>query len=178
MIAVSLATFLITPWRYFADPTCTERSRGFAVFLSFIALFALTALQQGLIVLRHKRRDARLITAATVALPAALTLAALALAAWGFARGTWLYVIFAALGAKTGVEQLAFWARKPVGPRPWLRCHLENFFVACIATVTAFLVTAAPRLFPGAEFDSIWVWLAPTFVLVPWQVYFKRRLAL
>ena len=45
----------------------------------------------------------------------------------------------------------------------------------CIATVTAFLVTAAPRLFPDAGLNSMWVWLLPTIVIVPWQIYFIRK---
>ncbi|NDG85668.1 MAG: hypothetical protein EBX52_11625 [Proteobacteria bacterium] len=175
MIAVAFSAFLITPWRYFVDPNGTDQSRSFAYFLFFIALFSLTSLQQGIFVFRHKRPTGAVISPGSLGLPVALAgMCALTLVK-GVATGKWLFISFALLAGRTVMKQIRYWRNPPVHSKDWWFFHLENMFVCCIATVTAFMVTAVPRIFPAAHYDSIGVWLSPTFVLLPWMFWFIKK---
>ncbi|RYZ75625.1 MAG: hypothetical protein EOP06_32175 [Proteobacteria bacterium] len=175
MVLVAVTAFGITPWRYFVDPHRTQASMGFALFLFFISLFALTALQQGLYVFRAKARVTPLIAPGSIILPMTLTVASLAMLYVGFQSKSWLYGAFSLLALRTAYKQVTYWRMPPTRPMHWFFFHLENMFTSCIATVTAFAVTALPRIIPGSRFDSIWIWLAPTLILVPWMLRFIRK---
>jgi uncharacterized membrane protein len=175
MMVVDLSAFLITPWRYFIDPNGTDKSRTFAFFLFFIALFSLTSLQQGIFVFRFKRRSGSVLTLGSMGFPALLILASFFTLIKGLASQNWLFVIFALLAGRTAIKQINYWRNPPLRSKEWWFFHLENMFICCIATVTAFAVTAVPRIFPEAHFDSLWVWLAPTVILVPWMIWFMRK---
>jgi len=174
MIVVTLSAFLVTPWRYFFDPSRTESTQGFAAFLFFIAFFSLTSLQQGIIVFKHKIRST-VSTFSTLGLPIGLMIIAALMLLYGLSLQKWLFVIFGILAFRTGREQFQFWKNPQKHKMDWWFFHLENMFTCCIATITAFAVTAIPRLFPNSALDSIWIWLLPTLVMVPWQIYFIRK---
>lgn len=173
MLVVSLSTFLIAPWRYSFDPRATDASRASAFFLFFIAVFSLTALQQGLFVFNYKKRVGKISSWASLGLPIVLINFSALTMAYGLATKNWLFVAFAAIAGRTAFKQVKYWNSSPVHKQHWWFFHLENMFTCCIATVTAFMVTAVPRLYPGM--NSIWVWLAPTFIMVPWMTWFSRR---
>lgn len=175
MLMVVVSAFIITPWRYFIDPERTQESQGFAFFLFFIALFALTALQQGIYIFRHKKRDGRVVSIGSLGLPVLLLFIAFLILVKGFGSQNWLFVIFALIAGRTAVMKIKYWLSQPAHPREWWFFHLESMFTCCIATITAFTVTAVPRLIPGIPIDSVWVWLTPTFVLVPWMLWFRFR---
>lgn len=175
MIIVAISAFLITPWRFFFDENGTNDTRNFAIFLFFIAVFSLASLQQGLYVFRFKKRIAKTMTFGSLGLPAILMFISLLILVKGSISQNWLFVIFGILAGATAAKHLRFWLTQQSHPKDWWFFHLENMFTCCIATVTAFMVTAVPRLYPSIRFDSIWVWLAPTFVLVPWMIWFKIK---
>ena len=175
MGVVCLSAFIVTPWRYFADPGRTAETQSFALFLGFLAVFALTCVQQCIIVFRHKGRVAPIKTLETLGLPAALLLAGAGTVAYGLANSNWLFVIFAGFGLNSTFSQIRFWFSPVRHSQAGRIFHLENMIVASIATVTAFLVTAVPRILPGAPVHSVWVWLLPTFVLVPTMITFKTK---
>ncbi|MBC7456767.1 MAG: DUF2306 domain-containing protein [Bdellovibrionaceae bacterium] len=175
MVVVALSAFLITPWRYFVDPEGTDRTRAFAFFLFFIALFSLTSLQQGIFVFRFKKRVGAVVSIGSIGFPVLLILVSALTLIKGLASQNGLFVLFALLAGRTAIKQINYWRNPPLQSKDWWFFHLENMFTCCIATVTAFAVTALPRIFPQAHFDSIWVWLAPTFILVPWMIWFTRK---
>lgn len=169
MYAVAFSAFVITPYRFFLDPARTEKSRFAALFLFFIALFALTSLQQGVYVLTRKRKGEALFTLKTLGLPVALLAVSVGIIAVGAIYGKALFLVFGTIAGRVAYKEISYW-RNTTG---WLVFHLENMFVCCIATVTAFAVTAVPRLFP--QLDTLVVWISPTVVMVPWMLWFIRR---
>jgi len=175
MIVVAFSAFLITPWRYFIDSNGTDKSRDFAFFLFFIALFSLTSLQQGIFVFRFKKRIGKVISFGSLGLPILLVVVSALTLTKGVVSQNWLFIIFAVLAGRTALKQIKYWRNPPAHSKNWWFFHLENMFTCCIATVTAFAVTAIPRIFPSAQFDSVWVWLAPSFILVPWMVWFMKK---
>lgn len=175
MMIVSLSAFTITPWRFFFDPSRTDASRSFAFFLFFIAIFSLTALQQGIVVFKYKKRASGVKNARTLLLPSLLFLISTFTAVFGVATSKWLFLAFGLLALRTAYRQIIYWRSSPKHQRDWWFFHLENMFICCIATITAFAVTAAPRIFPSSNLDSIWTWLAPTAVMVPWMLWFNRK---
>ncbi len=175
MIVVAGSAFLITPWRYFVDPNGTDKSRDFAFFLFFIALFSLTSLQQGIFVFRYKKRSGQVLSLGSLGLPVLLVAISVVTLMKGIASQNGLLVVFAALAGRTAQKQITYWKNPQTHSKDWWFFHLENMFTCCIATVTAFVVTAVPRVFPSVHFTSIWMWLAPTFILVPWMMWFIRK---
>ncbi len=173
MFAVALTTFWITPWRFFVDPAGTEKSRSFAAFLCFIALFALTSLQQGLLVLKRKRRPSAELNSRTLGLPILLLLASLAIAVAGLFSRNWLFAVFGGLAAQTAYGNIQYWRTPSPHQYDWWFFHLECLFTCCIGTVTAFVVTAVPRLWPGL--DTLAVWLLPTALMTPWMIWFRKK---
>ncbi|MES2746080.1 MAG: hypothetical protein V4655_11675 [Bdellovibrionota bacterium] len=174
MIIVALSAFLLAPWRIFFDPEGSENSRAFAYFLFFIAIFSLTCLQQGLLVLRHKSRTEKTISIAALALPSALVLSAAGVLALGLNNSNWLYIVFSFLSLRIAIKQIRYWLKPSIHSKDWWFFHLENMFICCISTVTAFTVTALPRLFPNMP-ASQGLWLAPTILMVPWMFWFIAR---
>jgi hypothetical protein len=175
MILVVMSTFIITPWRYFFDSSVTDNSRSFAFFLFFIALFSLACLQQGIIVFRFKNRLSKVSSIGSIGLPLILSVFSILMLAMGLTSRNWLFVIFSLLAGRTAIKQIKYWLNPPAHSKDWWFFHLENMFICCIATVTAFTVTAVPRLFPSMNLESIWIWLPPTIVMVPWMIWFTRK---
>jgi hypothetical protein len=68
-------------------------------------------------------------------------------------------MIFGALGVVLGGQQLAEWRSTPPDPHHWVYQHLRGMIIACIGTVTAFLVVNAPRL--GLAMFGVTVWVLP-----------------
>lgn len=85
------------------------------------------------------------------------------LVGWKFQSSLLMY--FPLLGYLTARSQLQYWLTAPTEKMHWWYAHMSGMFVACIATVTAFLVTALPRIWPSPLFDSPLLWIAPGLVL-------------
>jgi hypothetical protein len=175
MSVVALSAFAITPWRMFGDPSRTENSREFAYFLFFIALFSVTSLQQGIFVFRFQKRTGAVHSLGALVLPTCLLLMSVVTLFRGAVLQNWLFLVFGVLAGSRALKQVRYWKEPPVHSKDWWFFHLENMFTCCIATVTAFVVTAVPRLMPSASTNSLWMWLAPNLALVPWMVWFIRK---
>lgn len=173
MFTVAVTTFVITPWRYFFDSNGTEKTKLFSVFLFFIAVLSLATLQQGLYVLKQKKREKPNKTLKARGLPVALLVVAVAIVVMGAILQKILFVIFGVIGIRTAQKQITFWTQGTSSPYSWWFYHLENMFTCCIGTVTAFVVTAVPRIYP--QFDSVYVWIAPTVIMTPWMIWFIRK---
>jgi len=175
MLSVVMGAFIITPWRIFLDPSGTKESREFALFLMFLALFALNSIQQGMIVLKYKIRNDVFVAPKMVLIPILLFVFSILMWATGALVAKDLFSIFAVIGIVTSIKHFRFWMNPQKHPKDWFIYHLKNMMAACIATVTAFLVTAMPRLMPAFKFDSIWIWILPTIVMVPWMYWFVYK---
>ena len=86
---------------------------------------------------------------------------------------------FPVLGHITAGQQLYYWLRTPNEKMHWWYAHMDGMFVACIATITAFLVTALPRIWPMPITNSPLLWMAPGVILGTilnrWRSFYKAK---
>jgi uncharacterized membrane protein len=165
----SLAAMGLTLWRIGFDPAKTVSSQNFAFFLFYLALFALTSLQQGLAALRQSNPITTNKSMTTLALPTLLLLASLSLFIISVTGKLWLNLLFAILGFVSAKQHFSYWLRPYTQPGQRIIYHIENMFAACIATITAFAVTALPRLFPVMDSHKTLLWVLPTVLMVQWM---------
>ena len=166
MVFVGISAFIITPWRAFFDETRTTSSVGFSAFLFFISAFTLSALWSGLRVLKFKKREVANTELAQIAPPIVLIVLGLATQVLGYFLQNPLLMIFPFLSHFVAKDQLKYWLSSPKEKMHWWYFHMNGMFTACIATVTAFLVTAIPRIFPNnALSESPVLWIAPGLIL-------------
>jgi uncharacterized membrane protein len=165
MIFVAASAFVITPWRILFDPARSTDSVTFSVFLFYISVFTVTALSHGISSLRAKSRLTASRSGLHLGPPLATLLVGLIAQAIGFKEGSLLLMIFPFLGHATAAKQLRYWLRAPRERMHWWYAHMDGMFVACIATITAFLVTALPRLWAHSMAQSPILWVAPGLIL-------------
>ncbi len=161
MMVVSLSAFIITPWRFFYDPERSSESQGFSLFLFFISLLTLSFIVQGMSALKTKSRKKADFSWRRWLLPTLLFIAAVIVQFQGYKMKSPLLLIFPITGYLSAVGQLRYWMTPPKEKYHWWIAHLESMGGACIATVTAFLVTALPRLSSSIIFNSPILWIAP-----------------
>ena len=165
MLFVGLSALVITPWRMFFDPTKTIKSENFAIFLFYISAFTLSSISYGLSSLKSKQRKLPSHRLIHLAPPIITILIGLATQFLGFRFQNTLLMAFPFLGHFTAIPQLRYWLRVPREKMHWWYAHMNGMFVACIATITAFLVTALPRIYPGPISESPALWIAPGLIL-------------
>ncbi|MEK6628625.1 MAG: hypothetical protein AABY53_08360 [Bdellovibrionota bacterium] len=180
MVFVGVSAFIITPWRAFFDEARTSSSIGFSAFLFFIAAFTLSSLWNGLRVLKFKKRETSNTELAQMVPPIILIVLGLATQVLGYFLNNILLMTFPFLSHFTAKDQLKYWLSSPKEKMHWWYFHMNGMFAACIATVTAFLVTAIPRVFPGnAIAESPILWIAPGvilgIVLKKWTMSFRTQ---
>lgn len=175
MIGVGLTALLITPWRIFFDPERSAQSAAFAVFLLFIALFTLAAIWYGIRVLRFKSRVEPERSVLSLGPPGLVIFAAFGTQLIGFKLGDTLLMAFPFLALVVSISQLRYWLSAQTTNRHWWFAHLDGMIVACISTITAFLVTALPRLTSASIARSPVLWIAPGLVLGSLATLWKRR---
>ncbi len=179
MIAVSLTSFVVTPWRFFIDPARSSHSQQIAAFLFFISVFAFSALWHGLHVLKLKTRQGPMVKLSTMGPPLILIAIAGGTSLFGLSSGSPLLTWFPLIAVRSAWKQIDYWKRQPENRRHWWYAHMVGMFTACIATLTAFFVTAVPRLVPSVATDSIFLWITPAAVMVPilraWMHYYRRK---
>ena len=149
-----------------------EGGRG-AIFLAYIGLMSFASAFYGMRVLKQKQRKAAQPMSAELAVPVLLMVAAVAMAVFSAMQDFTLGLAFAGLGLLVAVPQWRTLRRPPDGKTWWLVEHLGSMIIACIGTVTAFLVNNANTVFHSGS--SVLVWLAPTLVGVPLLSYWKRK---
>lgn len=164
MALVCVSAFAITPWRAFLDPSRTQSSQTFAAFLFFIAVFTLCSVYFGLAVLRAKDRTGPSSSWAHLGPPTVLAFLGLGTQLLGMRLGDPLLVAFPFLAHLTARSHLMYWKRSPDSRRHWWYAHMSGMGAACIATVTAFLVSALPRLWPHPLASAPLVWVAPGLI--------------
>jgi hypothetical protein len=158
MLVVVVAAIGVAAWRLLYDMAPAARPRS--IFLSFVALLTFAAGWNGLRALRTKRRRGPSADPLDLVPSATLALCGVAMALWGSTGGFhWLPVIFGVFGAVLGGQQLAEWRSIPADPHHWVYQHLRGMMIACIATVTAFLVVNAHSI--GLATFGVTVWVLP-----------------
>ena len=165
MVIVGVSSFILTPWRVFFDPERNANSITFSIFLGFIAIFTLTSLSYGLTTLKAKARKAPSRLLLHVGPPMATLAAGIATQIIGWKYGNVLLLAFPLLAHATAIKQLKYWNSPPQEKMHWWYAHMDGMFIACIATITAFLVTAVPRIWPGPFARSPILWIAPGVIL-------------
>jgi uncharacterized membrane protein len=165
MILVCVSAFAITPWRAFVDPERTPSSQSFALFLFFISVLTLSSLSFGIAALREKNRKVPSRSALHLGPTFALIVSALAVELWGLKSQETLLVVFPVLGFFVARKQFLYWRSAPTEKMHWWYAHMSGMFTACIATITAFIVTVVPRLWPNNITRSPVLWLAPGLIL-------------
>lgn len=165
MIFVVLSTFVLTSWRLFADPAKTPESKSFSIFLFYIAVFTMSAIAFGLRALKNKQRNSPSRTIRHIGPPIATIFVGLATQIVGLKHENLLLIVFPFFGHLTAKSQLQYWLKTPEDKMHWWFAHLNGMMVASIATITAFIVTAVPRIWPGPIAESPLLWMAPGIIL-------------
>jgi uncharacterized membrane protein len=164
MVAVAVSAFVITPWRALLDPARTAGSERFAVFLFFIGVFTLSELWFGLSALGRKKRLGPTRDFILIGPPVFLIALGLLVQILGLLNGFLLLILFPILTHFSGWDQLTYWLKAPATKMHWWYAHMRGMISACAATVTAFLVTAVPRIWPIPITRSPVLWIAPGLV--------------
>lgn len=165
MLFVGLSALVITPWRIFFDPTKTISSENFSIFLFYISVFTLSAISYGLVSLKYKQRKVAIHSIVHLGPPIATVILGLIIQFIGWKSQNMLLMAFPFIGHLTSRNQLRYWLQIPQEKMHWWYAHMEGMFTACIATITAFLVTAVPRIWPGPISQSPILWIAPGLIL-------------
>jgi uncharacterized membrane protein len=179
MGVVGVSALVITPWRLFFDPSRTQSSENFALFLFYISIFTLAAIAYGLFSLKEKNRTGASRSFLHLAPPLTTLVFGLVVQGVGLQSGDILLVFFPFIGHANSISQLRYWLRAPRESRHWWYAHMQGMFVACISTITAFLVTAVPRIWPGPFAESILLWIAPGVILGTllnfWTSFYRKK---
>jgi uncharacterized membrane protein len=179
MVFVGLSAFVITPWRVFLDPSKTSSSQEFSIFLFYISVFTLTAISYGILSLNEKKRQSVSRSLKHLGPPVATVAIGLITQVIGLKSQNPLLIAFPFLGHFTAKAQLQYWLQAPTEKMHWWYAHMNGMFVACIATVTAFLVTAVPRIWPGPIAQSPILWITPGLILGTvanrWTAKFRKQ---
>lgn len=165
MVIVGISAFVITPWRAFFDPERTSSSQAFAIFLAFVAILTLSSLWYGLAALKHKTRTSGTKDLLLIGPAILLAVSAVGVMTLGYSIQNSLLTIFPILGLIVSRTQIKYWTKTPTERMHWWFAHMDGMFTACIATITAFLVTAVPRMTSAAYFQSPILWVAPGLIL-------------
>jgi uncharacterized membrane protein len=164
MLIVCVSAFVITPWRIFFDENRTKQTQGFSTFLFFIAIFTLSTIYFGVVALKSKQRVKPSRKLIHIGPPIFLIALGLMTQAVGLKLGNTLLIIFPFLAHLTAKSHLTYWLTAPTFKRHWWYAHMSGMGTACIATVTAFLVTALPRIWPSPLMNSPLLWVAPGII--------------
>jgi uncharacterized membrane protein len=179
MVVVGSSALVITPWRAFLDPARNSSSISFAVFLFFIAIFTLSALWEGITVLKFKDRKTPSKNLSHIGPPVLTVFFGIIAQLVGWRFHNTLLLVFPFLGHISAKRQLEYWLRPPLTKMHWWYAHMNGMSTACIATLTAFLVTAVPRIWPSPLTRSPILWIAPGVIfgtiLKRWIALYKKK---
>lgn len=166
MVLVGLTSLIITPWRMFLDVARNSATTGFSAFLFFVAAFTLCSIWNGLRVMKFKSRMTSDTGLLQIGPSILLIVLGIAIQILGYSTQNMLLMIFPFLSHLSSADQLRYWLSAPKEKMHWWFFHMNGMFAACIATVTAFLVTAVPRILPGSSTaHSPLLWVAPGLIL-------------
>jgi uncharacterized membrane protein len=174
-VAVTAAAISL---RSLLNPETDAAKAASAVFLLLLSLFTSNAVWSGIRVLRFKARRERHTQMIDIGFTIFRVMAAVLVSGYGLSRGNPLLTWFPALVVFTGAKELQYWLKPTEDKMHWWFQHMSCMFTACIGTVTAFVVTAVPRLL-GDYGQSLFLWLAPAVVMVPilqtMTAYYRKK---
>ncbi len=177
MVVVAFSAFVLCTHRLLDDASSAAQT-NMAWLLIFISILALAAGWFGVRVLRFKNRKTRHQRPIDLILPAILSVSALAIGWYGWIQENTLLTLFSVVGVVVGAKQLHYWLTPPTETMHWWYAHMAGMITCCIATVTAFLVTAVPRLL-GWDHTPILLWFAPALImgglLEVWTKRYKKQ---
>jgi hypothetical protein len=156
------------------DPQSSETDRAFALFLSSISALAAASTWFGVRVWRFRDRRGPHRNPIDLGFAVVLAGSGIVVMGLGIWKGSALLALFPLLGVFLGVGQLRYWLGTPRNRHHVWFAHMTAMFAASISTVTAFVVFGAPRLL-ALEVTSPLLWFAPTLVLVPVLVWWRRH---
>lgn len=163
LIGAAISSIAIAPLRMIERPA---EQWGSSLFLAFVGLLALTAAVDGARAVNHRRTPGRL----DGLLPGVLLLASIALGLWSASSGFRLGLVFAPLGVLVALPPLRAIRHPTDGAVERARSHRRSMIIACISTITAFLVVNAKHFLPP---EYAWIaWVAPTAAALP---FFRPR---
>ena len=97
----------------------------------------------------------------------------------GLKLGSILLIAFPFLALFSAKSQLYYWLTAPSSKQHWWYAHMSGMVTACIATVTAFLVTALPRIWDSPLAHSPVLWVAPGVIggvlLRKWTIRYRAQ---
>ncbi|GAB3801766.1 DUF2306 domain-containing protein [Virgibacillus kimchii] len=174
MFTISGTSIHMALYRIWFEGNLTASEFSFYLFLMFIAVLSFATAMYGLRVLRFKKHAGRHRQWIDWLIPGMLLASAIFMSTYGFMHGDPLLAWFPMLGVFLSISHMVYWLRKPVFKRQWAVEHLTGMLSCGISTVTAFVVFGAPRIFALNQ-TSVWLWFAPTIVLVPLIIYFSLK---
>src|SRR5205823_12916465 len=132
-----------------------HRLARLSLMLAYIAVMAATSTWQGIRVLRARKGRRHVLD---LALPLALGVGGVALAAYGIATGiTPLFALFGGLGVLLAFVMVRYWVRPPKTRIDWMLEHMGAMNGAAIAALTAFAVVNASNLGLGRLSLVVWI---------------------
>lgn len=179
MTLVVASSVVLCLLRLLADETSVEQQH-FAFFLLYISLLTTSSGVQGLRALRQENRKRKEISrsvpdwiAPLLLLWASFVLGSSSLR-WYMRGEAWLFPAFAGLGVFLALRMVHYWVAPPSDKAHWWVEHLSAMITCCIATTTAFAVTALPRLVELPDNLVQALWFLPTLLLLPLMSYFEK----
>ncbi|WP_413304404.1 DUF2306 domain-containing protein [Bacillus sp. 1P10SD] len=178
MALVAVSALFMGSYRIFFDSDADSERISFSWFLIFISILSGTSSWYGLRVLRYKNRKNQHRNIIDLFASCLLLASGISISIYGISIGSSLLTYFPILGLFLGIIQLNYWLRKTTKKMHWYFEHFGGMFACSISTVTAFAVFGAPKLLQISS-SNIFLWLAPTFVLVPiligFKTYYERK---
>lgn len=179
MLWIGLSTLILTLWRIFYDPNRSSSSVSFAFFLIYVALFSLASISYGVCALKSKKRNFRSFSVLHIGPPLVILLMGLAIQAIGIYFQNTLLILFPLLGHLTSIGQARYWLQAPSTKMHWWYAHMNGMFIACIATITNFLVTTLPKIWPNSFTQSFVLWITPGLILGillnRWEAFYRKK---
>ena len=180
MLVTCGTAIVVSLWRIFGEPNATDDRIAVAAFMIFLSLFALSGISHGLMALKFKERKEAVFDKRVLALPFFVFILGLVAMVGGYLIGKSVLLWFPLVGVIVSAGQIKYWISIPQEKMHWWYEHMAGMFTACISTSTAFVVVALPRLIENPTWvRSLYVWLAPSLVLVPillvWTNRYKHR---
>src|SRR5699024_10134457 len=158
-------------YRIWYEGNQTAEQFSFYLFLMFIAILSFSTAMYGLRVLRFKKHKGKHHRGVDWIIPSVLLISSIMMSIYGLRFGHPLLAWFPMVGIFLSLSHMVYWWRQPRFKNQWVIEHLTGMLSCGISTVTAFVVFGAPRLFALND-ASLWLWFAPTIVLVPLILYF------
>jgi uncharacterized membrane protein len=174
MFAISGTSVHLALYRIWFEGNLTTAEFSFYLFLMFIAVLSFATAMYGLRVLKFKKHAGKHHSWIDWVIPIILLISAVSVSTYGFMLGDPLLAWFPMIGVFLSISHMVYWWRQPDYNRRWAIEHLTGMLSCGISTVTAFVVFGAPSIFALNQ-ASVWLWLAPTIVLVPLIVYFSVK---